>query len=50
MMRDLVGESGAFRSKPVGVVDSKGNVLHFGTLPRYVPDLVADLLEWVENS
>ena len=50
MMRDLVGESGAFRSKSVGVVDSKGNVLHFGTLPRYVPDLVADLLEWVENS
>ena len=50
MMRDLVGESGVFRSKPVGVVDSKGNVLHFGTLPRYVPDLVADLLEWVENS
>ena len=50
MMRDLVGESGAFRSKPVGVVDSKGNVLHFGTLPRYVPDLVADLLEWLENS
>lgn len=50
MMRDLVGESGAFRSKPVGVVDSKGNVLHFGTLPRYVPDLVADLLEWTENS
>lgn len=50
MMRDLVGESGAFRSKPVGVVDAKGNVLHFGTLPRYVPDLIADLLEWTENS
>lgn len=50
MMCDLVGEAGAFRSKPVGVVDSKGNVLHFGTLPRYVPDLVADLLEWIENS
>lgn len=50
MMRDLVGESGTFRSKPVGVVDSKGNVLHFGTLPRYVPDLVADLLDWIKNS
>lgn len=50
MMRDLVGESGAFRSKPVGVVDAKGNVLHFGTLPKYVPDLVADLLKWTENS
>ena len=50
MMRDLVSESGAFRSKPVGVVDSKGNVLHFGTLPRYVPDLITELLEWTENS
>lgn len=50
MMRDLVGESGAFRSKSVGVVDSNGNVLHFGTLPKYVPDLTMELLEWVENS
>lgn len=50
MMRDLVSESGVFRSKPVGVVDSQGNILHFGTLPRYVPDLIADLLEWVNNS
>lgn len=50
MMRDLVGESGVFRSKPVGVVDSNGNVLHFGTLPKYVPDLTMELLEWLENS
>ena len=50
MMRDLVSESGVFRSKPVGVVDSNGNVLHFGTLPKYVPDLTMELLEWVENS
>ncbi len=50
MMRDLVSESGMFRSRPVGVVDSNGNVLHFGTLPKYVPDLTIELLEWVENS
>lgn len=50
MMRDLVSESGVFRSRPVGVVDSKGNVLHFGTLPKYVPDLTMELLEWTENS
>ena len=50
MMRDLVNESGTFRSRPVGVVDSKGNVLHFGTLPKYVPDLTMELLEWTENS
>ena len=50
MMRDLVNESGEFRSKPVGVVDSNGNVLHFGTLPKYVPDLTMELLAWTENS
>lgn len=39
-----------FRTKPVGVVDQEGNILHFGTLPQYVPDLVMKLLDWVENS
>ena len=39
MMRGLVEESGMFRTRPVGVVDSEGHVLHFGTLPQYVPDL-----------
>ena len=50
MNRGLVDESGVFRSKPVGVVDQEGHVLHFGTLPQYVPDLVMELLEWVKNS
>ncbi len=50
MTRDLVEESGCFRSGPVGVVDKQGNVLHLGTLPDYVPGLVVDLLDWVENS
>ena len=50
MMRDLVEESGVFRSRPVGVVDSEGHVLHFGTLPQYVPDLVMELLDWVKTS
>ncbi len=50
MMRDLVSESGVFRSRPVGVVDTQGNVLHFGTLPKYVPDLTMELLAWTENS
>ena len=48
--RGLVDESGVFRSKPVGVVDQEGHVLHFGTLPQYVPDLVMELLDWVKNS
>lgn len=48
--RGLVDESGVFRSKPVGVVDQEGHVLHFGTLPQYVPNLVMELLDWVKNS
>lgn len=50
MTRGLVDESGVFRSKPVGVVDQEGHVLHFGTLPQYVPNLVMELLDWVTNS
>lgn len=46
----LVEESGTFRNRPVGVVDSEGNILHFGTLPQYVPDLVMELLDWVKTS
>ena len=33
MTRGLVDESGVFRSKPVGVVDQEGHILHFVTLP-----------------
>lgn len=50
MTRGLVDESGEFRSRPVGVVDGEGNILHFGTLPQYVPTLVAELLDWAKNS
>ncbi len=50
MMRGLVQEAGEFRSRPVGVVDSKGNVLHFGTLPQYVPGLVEELIDWTKCS
>lgn len=50
MTRGLVEESGCFRSRPVGVVDKQGNILHFGTLPDYVPKLITELLEWVRDS
>ena len=50
MARGLVDESGVFRSKPVSVVDQEVHVLHFGTLPQYVPDLVMELLDWVKGS
>lgn len=50
MTRGLVEESGMFRTGSVGVVDQEGHVLHFGTLPQYVPDLVMQLLDWTKHS
>lgn len=50
MTRGLVEESGMFRTRNVGIVDSQGGVLHFGTLPNYVPGLVAELMDWAEHS
>ena len=50
MTRGLVEESGMFRTRPVGIVDQEGHVLHFGTLPQYVPDLVMELLDWAKHS
>ncbi len=50
MTKGLIEESGCFRSRPVGVVDKQGNILHFGTLPDYVPGLVMELLDWVRDS
>ena len=48
--RGLVEESGVFRIRPAGVVDSEVHVLHFCTLPQYVPDLVIELLDWAKTS
>ena len=50
MTRGLVEESSVFRTRPVGIVDSEGHVLHFGTLPQYVPDLVMELLDWAKTG
>lgn len=50
MTRGLVEESGVFRTRPVGVVDSEGRILHLGTLPQYVPELVMELLDWAKTS
>lgn len=50
MMRGLVQEAGEFRSRPVGVVDNEGNILHFGTLPPYIPSLIEELLQWTKEN
>lgn len=50
MLRGLLDEAGCFRSRPVGVVNGKGEILHFGTLPQYVPQAVERLLAWTKQS
>ncbi len=50
MVRGLRDDAGEFRSRPVGVADAQGNILHVGTLPAYVPQAVMDLLDWTEND
>lgn len=51
MMKGLVNDCGEFRQKPVGVIDSAtGEIIHIGTLPQYVPESVAKLLKWVDES
>jgi len=50
MMKNLAEDAGEFRQRNVGVADEKGNILHVGTIPQYVPELINKLLDWVENS
>ena len=50
MTRGLVVESSMFRTRPVGVVNQDGQVVHLGTLPQYVPDSVTELLDWTKHS
>ena len=50
MTQGLLKESGVFRSRPVGLVDQEGRILHIGTLPNYVPDLVMELFDWGKGS
>ena len=50
MMRGLISDCGEFRLRPVGTADSEGNIIHVGTLPQYVPGLIAELMEWTRDS
>ena len=49
MMTDLVRESGVFRSGGVGVYAGEA-LIHAGTPPQYVPDLIAELFRWLKES
>ena len=51
MMRGLADDAGLFRTSPVGVIDSEsGEVIHLGTLPRYVPEQMYSVFEWLKES
>lgn len=47
---DLVKQSGQFRLGDVGVYDAKGEVVHIGARPQFVPTLVNELFEWGRTS
>lgn len=49
MMNGLVSEAGTFRSKGVGVY-AGGQLIHAGTPPQYVPELMKELFGWLKTS
>ena len=49
MMLDLVKEAGIFRSRGVGVYAGE-DLIHAGTPPQYVPDLISELFQWLRES
>ena len=49
MILDLVKESGIFRSKGVGVY-AGSNLIHAGTPPQYVPELIGELFTWLRET
>ena len=50
MLRGLIKDEGEFRESPAGVVNSKGEIVHFGTLPQYIYGLMDELVKWVKTS
>ncbi len=49
MMIDLVRESGIFRSGGVGVYAGEA-LIHAGTPPQYIPELISELFQWLKES
>ena len=49
MMTDLVREAGRFRSGNVGVF-SNGQLIHAGTPASYVPEVMAQLFDWLRRT
>ena len=49
MTSKLIKESGRFRSKNAGVYQGD-KLIHMGTLPEYIPELINNLFLWFKNS
>lgn len=49
MMADIVKEAGTFRSKGVGVYAGT-ELIHAGSPPQYVPELMRELFTWLKES
>lgn len=49
MMLDLVKEAGVFRNGGVGVY-AGNDLIHAGTPPQYVPNLIDELFQWLKES
>lgn len=49
MMSGLVKEAGMFRNKGIGVY-AGDQLIHAGTPANYVPDLIAQLFQWLQQS
>ena len=49
MTNELINESGRFRTKGAGVY--QGNqLIHAGTPPQYIPELIKQLFSWLKKS
>ena len=49
MMQDLVGNSGKYRTDGVGIFDGE-KVVHVAPPAKRIPELMADLFEWLKTS
>ena len=49
MMDGLVAEAGRFRTGNVGVFDGD-SLIHAGTPATYVPEVIANLFDWIERT
>lgn len=50
MTKNLIDESGKFRTRGVGVFRSDGSIVHLAPSFKMVPTLVENLFEWVNKS